>query len=310
MIKFISKLLSFLTIVVIVWVLLYQISKNINDRYFQMEYQDINTLILGDSHTKYLNESILPNSENLSYEGESFKEVYYKLKYFDQFNDVYNIILGMSYHNFTNLAEQKIVKDYHSINRISPIVGVAELYRSTDNFKEFVNVAVRLHYPKMLTAFLRKKGGDKTDCRASVLDKHIKYRTVDQMKKKPKRSVNCKKFVEKRINKHYRYNDVENQTSKNSEKYLDLIIQYCGEHNIKLIAVNMPLHPCYRNKVPKYYINNLSRIERKYKDRPYFTLLDYSSKFDENKEYFRDPDHCTEYGSHLITTELKKYLKR
>lgn len=309
MLKFIAKLGLFVSTSVIVWIGLIYISQYINQRYLEAEYQGIETLILGDSHTKYLNEVILPNSENLSYEGDSYKEVYYKLKYFTKFNDIQNVILGVSYHNFTHLAEQKIVNDYHSINRIAPIVSIAELYSSTQNSKEFINVAVKAHFPSMVTAWSQKIWGGNAQYRASVIDKDISYRPMDEMKKSPKRKVTCKKFVKKRIEKHYRYQDIEDYHSHSSESYFASIVQHCQVNNINLLAVNMPLHPCYRNKVPKYYIQNLSRMKRKYLHLSEVTYIDYASKYDDNKEYFRDPDHTTEYGSHLITQELKRYLR-
>ena len=305
MLLFLKKLGLFFLLAFAVWFALYGSSKTIDRAYLSKEYSNLSTLVLGDSHTKYINELVLPNAENLSYEGETFKEAYYKLKYFSQFNKLNDVVLGVSYHNFTYLTEYKIRTDYHSINRIASISSIQELFKSTDSFADFIDVATRLHMPQTADNWFYTDNS-----RASLIDRNITYRDVERMKKNPKRKVNCKKIVDRRIQKHYYYHNNAEYRSKSAEEYLSAIISHCQTHNINLIFVNMPLHPCYRSKIPEYYINNLNAVINQYRQNDHVSYLDYTDQFDMLKTYFRDADHCTEYGSHVITEQLLEEIKR
>lgn len=244
----------------------YLISRSVNDYIYRTLYSKHETLVIGDSHVRFLNEKILKSSLNLYRGGQSYKESYYKLVYFDDINDFDRVILSTSFHNFASLAEHKINEDYHSIHSISTIASPYQLVTTTKSFSAFIkvifgsfaNVKVGL-----LTDLLKGKigkGKQCVKCLHSEIDVDVTYLPVTQLKEKQNKKKTNLSTLDKRISHHYYHNGHKNQLSHLSIDFFNKIVEYCDQHSIDLILVNMPLHPKYNASVPNFYKIQFKKI--------------------------------------------------
>jgi len=192
---FLINLASFAIATVIIWLVLVGTCKLINNSFYKYTYSDHETLILGDSHVQFLNEKIMPESLNLYRGGQSYKESYFKLKYFDDLNDFDRVVLAFSYHNFSNLAEHKINQDYYSIHSISTISSLFELFKSTKSIENFFKVLFQLHNSAHLGLYYNQVLNKSTYLKSEV-DNDIKYKKFYDIKTKKFPKEKCKKVIQ------------------------------------------------------------------------------------------------------------------
>lgn len=303
---FFSKLCLFVILLITTWFIMVYASKLINNNIYEKLYSGHKTFIVGDSHVQYLNEKIIPNSLNLYRGGQSYKESFYKLKYFNELNNFDNVILACSFHNFSNLAEYKINEDYYSIQSISTLASIGELFSSTKSIDNLSKVLFQLPLSAHLQLLFNYNFGEDKRTKSEI-DNDIKYKVFNNIKEKKFNKKKCKAFAKKRINRHFFYDQKENTLSPASIQYFNDIIEYCEKNNIKLFLVNMPLHPCYRNKIPNFFKIQFKKILAE-NESPIIEYIDYSKLFDGQENNFRDADHCSEMGGAIISKKLKERM--
>lgn len=287
---------------------LYQVSSRINAIVYKKCYTNYDTLILGDSHVRFLSEAILPNSLNLYRGGQSYKEAYHKLCYFNEQSAVDKLFLACSYHNFSNLAEQKIYYDYHSIHSTHTLHSLYEQWSGTRSYGDAFTIMVRSFVPARLKQYIQLLNGDQVDLKTE-LDVNVNYDKLNPKQTKAFDYKKCDKFAERRCHWHYTYFDEHPDFSEVSFSYFNKILEYCKANDIELYPILMPLHPCYREKVPKKNRIGFQRV-KKYLSQENIQLVDYESVFDDKPRFFKDPDHCSIIGGKTISQKLKKtYFK-
>lgn len=303
--RFITRLLSFGTITVVIFSILYTVSSICNDFSYRQLYNGYDTLILGDSHVRFLNEQILPKSLNLYRGGQSYKESYFKLRYFDRINDFDHLILATSFHNFSSLAEYKINEDYHSVHSISTICNPLQLFESTRSLDAFTKVLFGSFASVKLNLLVAVIQGKHPSTLKSELDVDVQYSTLDALRKKKKHLPKLSK-LEGRIDHHYFYEGSHNYISPASIQYFDKIVDYCQKNSIELLLVNMPLHPQYLSEIPNFYKIQLKKQIANSVGLDNVHYIDYTKEFRKTPSMFSDQDHCSPLGGALISDKLKK----
>lgn len=313
--KFILRLFQFVLAVSILFTSCYFVCKSVNDYIYRSLYSNHKTLVIGDSHVRFLNEKIIKSSLNLYRGGQSYKESYYKLLYFDGINDFDRVILSTSFHNFAAIAEHKINEDYHSIHSISTITSPYELITTTKSLSAFTKVLfgsfanMKLGLLVDLAQGKIMNGKQCVKCLHSEIDVDVTYHPVSQLKEKQNNKKTNLSTLEKRISHHYFHNGHKNQLSQQSIEFFNRIVEYCDEHSIELILVNMPLHPKYNASIPNFYKIQLKKILADVVTQDHVQYFNFTNEFDGRLNMFLDPDHCTPYGGALISQKLNKELK-
>ena len=84
--------------------------------------------------------------------------------------------------------------------------------------------------------------------------------------------------------------------------YLDKMIKFCEERDIKVIALNTPVYQAWKYEEPQYYYDYLSQTY------PDLELWDYLDA-DIPDDYRRDINHLNKKGAEWFTAIIKEQLK-
>jgi hypothetical protein len=107
--------------------------------------------------------------------------------------------------------------------------------------------------------------------------------------------------MDKRAIQQYYIHDTLRGFSEINITYLQKIIELCKNENVELVVLNTPLHPYYKNKIPKKFIdkyneliinNSLKQID--------FSGLDLSDSC-----FIPDGDHVSERGATITSNYLQ-----
>ncbi|MCK0132629.1 hypothetical protein MWU59_14065 [Flavobacteriaceae bacterium F08102] len=246
--------------------------------------KNINTLILGDSHTKYaLNDNILNDTYNLSQNADSYFDSYLKLKQVDKINpQLDTVFLSFSQHNIHKCIENRwLLNPAHLRDRLklyTPFLGAEEcLFLLEKRPEEFITgLFNQIQYP---INFLFNN--DDLFGGYDELEHNILKQEIENQKKNG-------------IRQEYKsFNDAPLEL-----KYLKKIVKYCNENNITLILINPPLHKSLQNKqdgLYKFYKKNFSNIP----------FLDFS-KIAMKDSCFGDMVHLNPSGSKYFSKLIKQ----
>lgn len=316
---FVKKLAFYLCYFVLVLVAFFFINNHLFKTVNKQAYSDINTLILGDSHSRFLNEEIIPNCQNLSYSAETYKVAYFKLKYLSELNNLDNVILSFSYNNFSFLHESRMLNEYRTIYRLYPIASPHTLLKTTNSCKNAVEVLSS--YVFSFNKDYVFKYFSKTDLyENSPLDENIIYKSIGKAKLAnenskfynfilDKKIEALDKKINRRLNHHYNYKDSGDYISNLAVDYFKMIIELCKEKNIQLYLITLPLHQKYRDRIPPFYVENYENLASIAKSYDHINLINLEKYFDGKPELMLDQDHQSEYGGALISKHLvNKYL--
>ncbi|GAA0873611.1 hypothetical protein GCM10009118_00190 [Wandonia haliotis] len=291
--RFLKKTLFFLLLPVLILTVAYSLFayyvNNTSTAYYLEP--NVSTIYIGDSHIqKAINDNIIPNSINLGQPSESLYFSYFKLRMFLQHNpSIKQVYLGVGYHNISEYYDQFIYGDLSAsvtpkYFHLLPASKQAKLLflsgkNITPFMKSIINEGVKIIYPD--TNGLNFKG---------------KYQNLYVKKTKAVDSS-----MNKRIQHQYYDNNRLYPFSELNLYYLDQIKKLCESKNVKLTALNTPLHDYYKNKIPKVYQEKLLEILSKSK----IDYLDLSElKLNENC-YIPDGDHVSELGAKIVSIYLK-----
>lgn len=244
--------------------------------------EDINVLIIGDSHTKYaFNDDLLPNVYNLSNDADSYFYSYYKLSNTIKLNpQIDTVFLAFSIHNVHKFIEDKwILNASHLKSKLKiylPLLSTRDYIFLFSRNPEVVTQALmnQIFFLYYLRQGKERFGG---------------YDDLDY-------DILISELKDLRLNGREEYKDFEE--SEIEKRYLKKIIAYCQSKNITLNLVNTPLHPSINQQqenLYRYYQKNFSDI-------PFYDF----SQVEMNESYFGDLVHLTPDGAEYFSQMIKK----
>jgi len=248
---------------------------------------NIHTIICGDSHTKTaLNDSVIPNSLNISHSSEHYLYTYNVLKVLLRNNpQVRTVILGFSFHNMSS---------YYDDNLFEP-------EKTQYMYPRYISVLDRKAFSTILTSNVRGFVRDIKDIYQGV-NRHIGAKELSQYGfiggfYDSDRANKNDSTLRRALMEHYYNPDQSLQGFSTFQLlYLRSISDLCREANVRLILMNCPVSREYRAQIPAKFIANYYGIAEEYEN----AFMDYHDYFVPEESY-GDGDHLNKSGSKLFS---------
>jgi hypothetical protein len=246
---------------------------------------NVNTLFIGDSHIMQgINDSMIPNSINLSLNSESYYYSYYKIKAIVTNNpSIKNIFLGFSYHCLSSYYEDQEFGKYSK--------DVSTTYFFIMPFSEQIRL-IAVNYSE-LPAFFR-----------NMLIKGLYPSYLGKYQNDFKRTCAQDSSMDKRILFQFYKSGNVTQFSTINLYYLNKIVTYCRHQKINLTLLNTPEHTYYKKKIPLQFINKYNQVVSKYR----IPVIDFHELDLSDSCFIPDGDHVSEKGAMIISKKLKELL--
>ena len=105
--------------------------------------------------------------------------------------------------------------------------------------------------------------------------------------------------------------NVQNKIKSNFN-YLEQLIKYADNHNIKVILVSTPTTNLYKNYVTstaQYFnlVRNTRKLKNKYKNVIWLNYLENNEDFELSD--FKDSDHLSAKGANKLSEKINNILK-
>ncbi|UII24844.1 hypothetical protein LVD15_16205 [Fulvivirga maritima] len=248
-----------------------------------------NILIVGDSHTqKSLNPKLLGSAQNISQPAEPYVLTFWKLKQIFKSYKPDTLILGFAHHNISLFYDLKF-----SDRNWAP-----EMFRRSYTMQRYndIDCCVKIDYNLYYQTLFHQIGFyPKTD--------HVQY--IGKYSNSNKNKVNDWKIA---ANRHFYYeNGSSYETSTIMLNYLDSIVNFTLENNVKLIMVSNPLDTNYRNQIP----HDIDKVYEQLKFYYGKKAIIYDKSNDSYPDtYFLNADHLNSRGAEMFTKGLIEYLKK
>lgn len=262
----------------------YQLKKDYLDEYAA----EINTLILGSSHTFYgLNpEYFSKKTFNAAYVSQSLDLDYEILNaYQNKLKNLKTVIIPISYFSLFETLETDVEK--WRIKNYVIYYGFENTYQFTDNF-ESLNNHITQNVKKGIKYYFLDK--------SYITSSHLGWGT--NFNSKNKKTLNGAFTAKKHTAKDF------NLFDKNV-KSLQKIIALCQKNKIKVIFVTTPTHASYYQNLNKNQLEKttktISEFVKNNSNFKYLNLLK-SEKF--TKDDFYDADHLNEIGAKKLSLLL------
>ena len=294
--KFIKKTLLILILPAITCILFFLLFNGfVSKQYskFQLD-SNVSRIFIGDSHiNKCINDSIIPNSLNLSENSESFYFSYYKLKLILENNpSIKEVYLGLGYHSLSKYYDEYIFGPYS--RSVSP--KYFYLLPNKEQLKMFWATIKSENFHHFFRSII-KQG-------VLQVTKKNYYPFLGDYDNSIVNSSAVISAMDKRLRQQFYKNGIIIDFSDINIKYLYKIDSLCSLKNVKLFTVNTPLFNYYERKVPNEYKNKLSSIVKNKHLEP----IDLSNLL-LNEEYFMaDGDHVSLLGAEATSIALKKII--
>lgn len=280
-------LLSFITILFLfILIIDFKVEKLQNSG--NKNFNDIETLILGDSHIKYaLNDFGLKKTINLAQESESYYHTYFKLKtLLRKTSKINKVYLGLGYHSFSLDYENYIKgekshmiypKYFFSLSQKEKIINLLNTSPKflISNFKKIIKLGLLQILNDNFLFQLGGFGNSFNDTKVNLID------------------------VQNRINQQF---IIANGVSSIQKSYLNKIVNLCASRNLELIFINTPNSIYYNEKIPLEFRNNVENYI-KHLDIRY---IDYSKWELPHEAFLPDGDHLSKLGAQVFTQEFIK----
>lgn len=269
---------------------------------------NINTLVLGDSQTQTaVNDSIFPNSVNYSHNSEHYLITYNVLKLVVSNNpQIKNVVLGCSFHNISSFYDRCLFNEGNKAEGISKML-CSRYFSMLDNSNKLM--LIENNVPVVLKT-LRPGVLDMIESLVYNYSNYQDYRFIGRYYPGIKRVFNDS-VVKETILWHF-YSDstgteMENFSELQSE-YLEDILSFCKERNIKVYLLNTPVHQDYFKLIPQKFISRYYSYMKELKESYNVTLLDYPEyKFPD--DYFGDGNHLNRLGATEFTPMIMNRLE-
>lgn len=270
-------------------------------KYLQENGSEIETLILGSSHTFYgLNPNkFSSNTFNAAHSSQTLNldyEIFKKNK--SNLPRLKTIIIPISYFTFTTQLDdfnEKKLKNYNIYWNIP--TGYSDLNK---NF-ELVAEPIDINYNRIKN-YLKRKRNDITIDENGYIKNRIEPKWNDSINSlkafKRHRSNMSSKKVQKVISTHYHL--------------LEKIISYADDNNIKIIILTTPTANTYKNyviKTPQYFNlkNNVEKLDK-------YDNVIVADFFLNNKDFemidFKDSDHLSAIGADKLSLKVDSIINK
>lgn len=285
--RFIIKLILFFAFPLVLLLVGYIIAvKNVNG--YQPE-KNVSICFIGDSHIqKAIDDKLVPNSKNHGLSAEQYLNSYYKIKLLlrnkQQLKKIY---LGFSYHNLSAYSDEFTIGEKTAFvgSKYFFLLPKKEQFNMLKSVEENRNTLLKNLVKELINTNLHKT--EKLDFIGFYQNKFDKS------------SANLKS-INKRIRQQYYKNDKVIPFSEHNLLYLKKIIELCKENNVELVIINSPLHPVYKSKIPKEYIDFYTDFCKENK----LKVLDFSDMKLSEDCYIFDGDHVSLKGSKVLTNHF------
>lgn len=266
----------------------YQLKKE----YLDQNISEINTLILGSSHTFYgLNpEYFSKKTFNAAYVSQTLDLDYDVLNFYQsKLKNLKTVIIPISYFSLFETLETDVEK--WRIKNYVMYYGFENKYQFTDNFESLNN-----HITQNVKKTIKHYVLGKSFITASNLGWGTNFNSEN------KRPLEGEFTAKKHTVKNF---DLYDENLKSLNKTIAL----CQKKKINIIFITTPTHSSYYtnlnpNQLEKT-IKTISNLVKKNSNCKYFNLLK-SDKF--TKEDFYDADHLNEIGAKRLSLILDKLL--
>ena len=273
--------------------------------------KNIDTLVIGDSHTKCaIDPALVAHSVNSSLEGESFFSSYYKLKaVLEQNKSIKNVVLGCSYHNICTKHEYNglsyfVLIDNKNIMEIAyPIV----MHNQSGVMAPTIDLA--LYYLKYKVGLPLYMQDEIQLRRASVKTELEKLPYWGGYRYSDGTALSALNTTQKVELHFYRSNNLYAGTSQLLIGYLEKIAAICRDKHIRLFLVATPLHESYLAKVPEIALSDfnatVNSVVERYDNVHYLDMTQL--KLDER--CYGDSHHVNSYGALPVSRYLNVVLR-
>lgn len=244
------------------------------------------TLIIGDSHTeKSLDPTMFDSTMNISQPGETIINSYWKLKHLLPISEVKTVVLAVSHHNLSKNEDLKYLKEGWSLEFSRRLYSIKNFTSSSHvdyNKENYAKVFLRrmFLFPRINhDSYIGNYDNDKT------------YSSDD---------------YERAIHRHYYYSKQHKFSgeSKNTEMYLEKIIELCDDLEIRLIMVACPVHEEYYKRIPRIIHRSYDLFK---KDHSLDEIYDYS-QYPLDEKCYLNSDHLNEKGANVFSEVIKKTI--
>ena len=299
LLKFALFLLPIIVVAVVLEFLLRQLPHDLKYKKTHMEqkYDEIETLIMGGSHTYYGVDPAQFNSEtfNLAYVSQSLFFDYLLLeKYIDSLPELNDVVLMIAHASLTYMfseGEESWRKfNYYRYYDITPPYN--HWYHKY--YLEILNLPIQRSIKKVYQYHLKNKSPISCTASGWCDEYHMEN------------SLDLEKTGEEEADKH-------DSPSLDFSWNLDIlknIIEICAARNIRVHAINFPTYTSYRENLNpvkyKMIIDTCSWLSREF-ENVYHLKIDGDARFTE--KYFYDGDHLNDAGALKCSQLVNDYLE-
>jgi hypothetical protein len=260
--------------------------------YLDENAAEINTLILGSSHTFYgINpEYFSEKTFNAAYVSQSLDLDYEILNsYESKFKSLKTVIIPISYFSLFETLETDIEK--WRIKNYVMYYGFENKYQFTDNFESLNN-----HIAQNVKKTVKHYAINTSFITASNLGWGTNFNSKN--KKTFKGAFTAKKHTAKNF-------DLFDENLKSLHK----IITLCKKNNINIVFITTPTHKSYYQNLNKIQLEKATKtISELVKNNSNCNYLDLLNSKDFNDVDFYDADHLNEIGAKKLSLFLNTLI--
>lgn len=267
--------------------------------------KDINTLILGDSHSEAtFNDKIIPNSINFAFSAEHYLFTYFKLKKIIKSNsNIDKIVLSFAPHNISKNADDVIFSDTRNSRSFARYFmllnkeSIMECKSNSQNWKiNYLKWKFNIPFQLKLESKLIYKV--LTSKKISIKD----FPFIGKFYKSTRHTLNND---DKEILHHYYNNNSISKKSNLNIKYLNKIVDLAIKNNLKLYLINTPQFRFYRENIPLYFKKEYKILSNKLKQKNsnLIKIIDLS-KINLNDTCYGDLHHVNYYGATVVSNKI------
>jgi len=276
--KFLIKTICFIGFGVVAYILSFLFLKsNLKETIYKSDL-----IILGDSHTQYLN---LNKSYNYSINASPYIVHYNFAKNFELELRGKKVFIAYGLHNVSKLYENRFKGTVYStgwIQMVNNELNALNLIGSSYNY----NWRVKDKIINMISKKKLCKMYDMNFNNAIINSNGVSKDTIS---------------FNKTLNKHFSPRHTHSDTTQ--LKYLTMLIELLKKNDCTIFLINTPTTNHYLQRVPRdaknYYSDVLSKLEVQYFD------LNKILNIQIDESWFRDADHVNEKGDKMIEEYLK-----
>lgn len=266
----------------------YQLKKD----YLNENAAEINTLILGSSHTFYgLNpEYFSQKTFNAAYVSQSLDLDYEILRKYDlKLKNLKTVIIPISYFSLFETLETDVEK--WRIKNYVIYYDLENTYQLLDHFESLDN-HIALNVKKIIKYYVLNK--------SYITSSYLGWGT--NFNSKNKKTLNSAFTAKKHTAKNFNLYD-------ENIKSLQKIVTLCRKNKVKVIFITTPTHASYYHNLNKNQLEKttktISKFVKNNSNCEYINMLT-SDKF--TNEDFYDADHLNEIGAKKLSLFLNKFV--